>query len=421
MAKVRRALPRAGVLACALVAVLAMGCGGDDNDNGAEGSTATNAIRSVAAGEPIKVGTIAPIGGETDYPDIAGAAEAAIEAVNARGGVVGRPLELIVCNEGDDPNKASACARRMVSEGVIATVGDLSASNETQISAILTKAGIPQIGTTPLDAFGKAESSFPIAPAEALTFFAQMKLAADAGHRRIGTTLLDIPVAAELLKAMEAFAPKIDVKITSRPPLAVDTTDMASVVATLDSQADAAILIALDAQKANALKAAKQVGSDLAFVLDTTSTFASLEALSDDDLEGQLVVSIYPPMSAVDDFPELQRFRDEMQAGVDAGIEGAPTDEIVRHNAISAWLAVQVLEQVANDAKATDAKAMMQALEESGPLDLGLVPPWTPSKKGVGDYPRASNTTFYFNEMRDGVPVLLDDVSQPVDIGPLVR
>jgi hypothetical protein len=87
--------------------------GGDDDGEMAEPS-----------GDPVKVMTIAPVNSQLPpYPNIQAAAEVYEQYVNDRGGVAGRPLEMIFCDDQGDPNVAADCARQGVEEGVVAVVG----------------------------------------------------------------------------------------------------------------------------------------------------------------------------------------------------------------------------------------------------------------------------------------------------------
>jgi ABC-type branched-subunit amino acid transport system substrate-binding protein len=76
------------------------------------------------SGDPIKVMTIAPVNTNLPpYPNIPAAAEVYEQWINDRGGVAGRPLEVITCDDQGDPNVAADCARQGVEEGVVAVVG----------------------------------------------------------------------------------------------------------------------------------------------------------------------------------------------------------------------------------------------------------------------------------------------------------
>ena len=80
-------------------------------------------------------------------PTIPLGAQIAVDEVNAAGGINGRPLELVVCNDELDPNKASACVQQAVQDGVVALVGGLSVF-EPIVFPLLQTSGIPWVGAS---------------------------------------------------------------------------------------------------------------------------------------------------------------------------------------------------------------------------------------------------------------------------------
>jgi len=92
------------------------------------------------AGPPIKVMAMEaytiPSSGLVDphFP----AALARAKAINAAGGIKGRPVTVIRCDTKSDPNQAAACARKAVSEKVVAVIGP-NTINATAAFPILAK------------------------------------------------------------------------------------------------------------------------------------------------------------------------------------------------------------------------------------------------------------------------------------------
>jgi ABC-type branched-subunit amino acid transport system substrate-binding protein len=70
---------------------------------------------------------------------------ARLDAVNAAGGINGYKIVLDACDEKGDPNVAATCARKFVSDGVVAEVASLTVYGE-KYNPILQQAGIPRIG-----------------------------------------------------------------------------------------------------------------------------------------------------------------------------------------------------------------------------------------------------------------------------------
>lgn len=120
----------AAILAAATLVMAA--CGGDDDTSAGSATTADEAGGSAGGaaqptGEPIKVMTEAPVDSQAaPYPNIPEAAKVYAQYINDKGGIKGRPLEVIVCDDRADAAEAANCARRAVEENVVANVGSFT-------------------------------------------------------------------------------------------------------------------------------------------------------------------------------------------------------------------------------------------------------------------------------------------------------
>jgi len=143
--------------------LLATSCGGGDSDSTSD-EAATEETAPALTGEPIKLMTVTTLNaaGPT-YQNIANTAKAYETYVNARGGIGGRPLEVIVCDEQFDPAVAATCARQAVEENVVAVVGSFTFFAES-IVPVIEKSSISWFGPccpiTPSELTSKY--SFPI-------------------------------------------------------------------------------------------------------------------------------------------------------------------------------------------------------------------------------------------------------------------
>lgn len=125
------ALSAAALTACASLAV---GCGVVPGIPGGSGD------------DPIVVMTWAPEGtSATNKPGMPAFARAYARWVNASGGLNGRKLKVLTCNDHNDTVSAAACARRAVKEHAVAVVGSYSQHSDAFFPH-LEGAGIPYIG-----------------------------------------------------------------------------------------------------------------------------------------------------------------------------------------------------------------------------------------------------------------------------------
>ncbi|MFG2651106.1 ABC transporter substrate-binding protein [Streptomyces sp. NPDC048436] len=137
----RTLLPRpsksAALTAIALVAAcasLTAGCGVIPGSAQASGK------------DPVTVMTWAPEKTKaTNKPGIPAMAQAYARWVNAHGGLDGRQLKVVTCNDHNDPVGAADCARKAVDMKVAAVVGSYSQHGRSFLSP-LEVAGIPYIG-----------------------------------------------------------------------------------------------------------------------------------------------------------------------------------------------------------------------------------------------------------------------------------
>ncbi|CAL9531816.1 ABC transporter substrate-binding protein [Streptomyces sp. enrichment culture] len=128
---------RAGAATAGALAVctsLAAGCGIVPGATGGSGD------------DPITVMTWAPENTDTtNKPGMPAFAQAYARWVNAQGGINGRPLNVLTCNDRNDTVAAARCARRAVQENAVAVVGSYSVHADSFLPT-LEGAGIPYIG-----------------------------------------------------------------------------------------------------------------------------------------------------------------------------------------------------------------------------------------------------------------------------------
>src|SRR5215831_11929473 len=101
------------------------------------------------AADPIKVGWVGPLtppGGYAEGALMKQAAELAAEEINAKGGVLGRPIQVIFQDTRGQPEEGTAAAERLISqEKVVAITGEFHSSVFLAEMEVAHNAGIPII------------------------------------------------------------------------------------------------------------------------------------------------------------------------------------------------------------------------------------------------------------------------------------
>lgn len=127
----RALLPAGALVACAS---LVAGCGIVPGATGGSGDD----LVTVMTWAPEKTGA-------TNKPGMPAMAKAYARWVNANGGINGRKLRVLTCNDKNDSVTAAKCARRAAKENVVAVVGSYS-QHSGSFFPPLESAGIPYIG-----------------------------------------------------------------------------------------------------------------------------------------------------------------------------------------------------------------------------------------------------------------------------------
>ena len=110
-------------------------------------ATLVIASSSAWAAETIKIGLMAPLTGSwaSEGQAMKKIVELLAEQQNAKGGVLGKKIEVVTEDDGGDPRTASLAAQRLTTQGVAAVVGTYGSSVTEASQTIYDEAGIPQI------------------------------------------------------------------------------------------------------------------------------------------------------------------------------------------------------------------------------------------------------------------------------------
>lgn len=114
----------------AMVAALSLGLGG-----------------AAQAADTVKIGLMAPLTGSwaSEGQGMKKIVELLAEQQNAKGGLLGKQIEVITEDDGGDPRTASLAAQRLTTKGVVAVIGTYGSSVTEASQAIYDEAGIPQV------------------------------------------------------------------------------------------------------------------------------------------------------------------------------------------------------------------------------------------------------------------------------------
>ncbi|MEW6230459.1 MAG: branched-chain amino acid ABC transporter substrate-binding protein, partial [Bacillota bacterium] len=122
---------RSGLVIALLILILATGLGSS----------------VLAAKDPIRIGLQAPITGQWAYEGemARNCVQIVADEINAKGGILGRPIEIVAGDDQCTPKQSALVAQRMLSEKVVAVIGSYGSSVTDPASAIYEQAGLLNI------------------------------------------------------------------------------------------------------------------------------------------------------------------------------------------------------------------------------------------------------------------------------------
>jgi ABC-type branched-subunit amino acid transport system substrate-binding protein len=378
-------------VALLLIVALASSASARNSDS----ATATaSAVSTAPTGPPLKLMAVFEDRGPSASPEVPQGAIAAAKAINAKGGIKGRPVQIIACNTKADPNLATECGRRAVSEGVVAMVGNLTIYGN-RFMPLMAKHKIPSIGLEPATgADFTSPASFPIGGGAPVQFAGLGAALAQAGAKKIAVARQDVPAAAAVAPFVNAGLKRFHLTMRDAPvpPGAPDMAPYAA--AALQNGTDGVLVLQADQDAVNFVQALRQANPRIKIALNATSLTEVNKALgstADGIIEnGALTL-------ALRNTAEKQYEKDAKAAGY-ANLTAY---------SLASYAAVRLVQTIARGLPQSTAPALFDALRHATNLKTGLTPPLQFTKGGVAGVPRVFNPCLFGFRIQGGkrVPI----------------
>jgi branched-chain amino acid transport system substrate-binding protein len=227
-------------------------------------------IPSVQAAEPIKVGLVAALSGQSakSGEGITRGLTIAIDEINARGGVLGRPLVLIRRDDESNPSKGQIAARELIhQEKVSVLFGGIDSPVSLAIVPVVNKEKIPFMGVwaaaTPITRNGANPNFvFRVSAVDVLVDKALVQYAVHKyGARRPGMLLINNPWGESNEKGLIEAIAVLQLSTAGVEKFEPNDVDMVPQLSRLKAaQADVLILVATVAPGAQVMKALERLG-----------------------------------------------------------------------------------------------------------------------------------------------------------------
>lgn len=403
----RRLKFRAASASVFALLMFAAACGSDDTTTSEDSGGGSDADGAAApSGEPIKVMVEAPVDSQVlPFPNIPETARLYAEFINAKGGIKGRPLEVIVCDDKADAGEAAACARKADEEGVVANVGGFTL-NMNQAIPIYEETNIAWFGECcPIsDLEFNSKVSFPMGFVNAFPTAAAVKMTED-GCTNIVGIFGDDPTNVPQIAAYENGFKSVgedasDLKIILIPITPGDYSAQAAQV----GEADCLFGQVAQVNWPPLLTALEGVGSTPRLYGPQGNLDSTIVEQFPDATEGATVIGVYPSLGS----PVWDDFRDS--------IDKYDADPDLNYNSLAGlgtWSAFTAFTLIVEgmDGEINN-ETFLEAANNTSNLDtggmVGVLDFTQEYEGGGGDIPRIFNLNVFYDVVVDGEVVPLD-------------
>lgn len=282
-------------LATASAATLLLGlaaCASDNSGDKSDGPTQNSDIEFT--GDPVTVMTWSVYDTDTlNAKAVLEIAQGAVVDINNDGGLNGHEVKLITCNDGADPNKASACARQAVDEGVAAVVGGFTTNGDVMLP-ILEEAGIPWFGPPGISAAELSSGNSFMLTGGVLGLAALGARAAADGCEKVASVGYDLPSAGEISKLVDVGLASEGAEASEVIKIPPTTTDFSS-IAQETVEYDCAIISTPPQAFVGIATAAKSLGAETRYYMVPGALTSFVTESGGDAVEGTVTLSSFPP------------------------------------------------------------------------------------------------------------------------------
>lgn len=409
---------RPGKVLAAVAAALALGvalsaCGPGTTANPATGGPGASGDQVSAGSVPggkgpaIKIMTIGPwtqpaFG--TKNPEFPAGAQARVDAINAKGGLNGRPVQLIVCSDESNPNTARSCAQQAVAEHVAAVVGMQTFAGNV-VLPILAQAGIPAVGVAPFLPTDLAANSFPDVGgvlADNVGVVDVLKALGSTHQAGIWPAGVMNPFYTQL---QQQRADAVGAKFSGNTSIPVNSSDLSAVV-TKATENGVDGLFGFAANEPALVTAVKQNAPGVKLVSESFNLGPqNLKSLGQ-NAEGLGVVLHTVPYTA--DVPGAKLYQADMAK--------YQAKQVLSNDGLHEWMAVWTFERVVGALPTIDANSVTDAYSKIRDLDMGgLTPPYSTTVRRSGELARLFQPSIIPGVVKGGRIELLDGPTSFID------
>jgi branched-chain amino acid transport system substrate-binding protein len=266
----------------------------------------------VAASGPIKIGVQAPITGEYagEGQGIENGVKLLAKQQNAEGGLLGRKIQVVVCDDEGKPAQAAICARKLVNDGVVAVIGTYTSGAALAAAPIYAAANVIQTSDGTSDELTQKgwKTFFRNAPpnsAEAL--FTADYLVKVKHYKRIVVLSDHSSYATGLADSLEKSIKAVGGNIVAKDFINAGTQDYSAVLTKLKSEKPDVLYFSGYYTDGGLIRAQMaQLGMKATFVGGDANQNVAFAKMAGNAAQGAIIVNVPDPKNLP--YPEAKKF-----------------------------------------------------------------------------------------------------------------
>lgn len=333
---------------------------------------------AIAADDTIKIGVQAPITGEyaAEGQGIENGVKLLVDQQNAKGGLLGKKLSYVTCDDEGKASQAAICARKLVNDGVIAIIGTYTSGAALAAAPIYAAANVIQTSDGTSDELTQRgwQTFFRNAPpnSDEATFAADY-LVNVRKDDRIAVLSDHSSYATGLAKSVVDSIKELGGNIVADERINAGTQDYSAVLTKIKSEKPTALFFSGYYTDGGLIRAQmKQLGMDTDFIGGDANQNADFAKIAGNAAEGAIIINVPAPENLP--YEEAKQFLSDYIKTF-----GSPPPSIYTFTNSDGLRAIMA---AIEDTQTTDATKLIPWLQNMKEPFAGLTGPFTWDDKG---------------------------------------
>ncbi|NLX08172.1 MAG: branched-chain amino acid ABC transporter substrate-binding protein [Chloroflexi bacterium] len=265
-------------------------------------------------GDPILIGLQGPMTGDFAYEGqgFEQAISLLVDQINAEGGLLGRPVELVIEDDAGDPTQSALVADRLVDAGVVAVIGAYNSTATEPASEIYNEEGIlhitPSSTATRLTEKGFEQFFRVCFLDDRQALFAVMAMADVLGAQKVGVLHDNSTYAQGLAEWTRTYAEEAGLEVAYFDAINPDDQDFTPTLTNIgQADLDAIYFTGYHAQGGLLLRQTAELGLDIQWVMGNASNNPEMVEIAGVDAAAGTFITTEPLPQDLE-YPEAVEF-----------------------------------------------------------------------------------------------------------------